>query len=42
MYDSVGKIKGIRDMHEFQISSNKSTNYRRTSRSRHLNKFSFE
>ena len=40
MYDSVGAIKEIRDIHEFQVSSTKSINYRRTSRFRHSNMFS--
>ena len=40
--DHVGIIKGIRDMHEFEASFNKSISYRRTSTSSHSITFSFQ
>ena len=39
--DYVGTIKGIRDIHEFEASFNKSISYRRTSTSSHSITFSF-
>ena len=39
--DYVGTIKGIRDVHEFETSLNKSISYRRTSASSHSTAFCF-
>jgi hypothetical protein len=41
VFDCLGTIKGIRDMHEFQASINEKITYRRTSTSRHSTTFSF-